>query len=61
MKAEIRASLGHGDGNRRVKVARDGEVTFYGSTDPFDRSQDCWHDGRWAEEYITQDGETRLM
>jgi len=51
--AEIRVSLGHGEGTRRVKISRNGEVSYYGSRDPFDRSLDCWHDGRWASEYNT--------
>jgi hypothetical protein len=41
----IRACLGHGRGNRRVRIHRNGDVTYYGSTDHYDRTHDYWH---WA-------------
>ena len=51
---DVRKYLGHGDGNRRVRVSRDGHVTYYGSTDPADRSHDYWHEGGWTREYISR-------
>jgi hypothetical protein len=41
--AMIRKHLGHGDGNRVVRVKRDGTVEYHGSVDPFDRQHDYWH------------------
>ena len=44
---QVRAYLGHGQGNRRVHIKRVGcqgeEVHYYGSTDHADRSHDYWH------------------
>jgi hypothetical protein len=40
---EIRAYFGHGQGNRRVRICRDGMVEYYGSTNPTDRQHDYWH------------------
>lgn len=55
---EIRNSLGHGQGNRRVRIGRDGRVTYYGSTVDTDRSHDWWHEGRYVTEYtVDADGE----
>lgn len=51
---QIREHLGHGQGNRRVRISRDGRVTYYGSTDPYDRQHDFWHEGRWVEDYQKQ-------
>lgn len=48
---QIRQHLGHGQGNRRVRISRDGRVTYYGSTNDTDRSHDYWHEGRYVEEY----------
>jgi hypothetical protein len=42
---EIRVYLGHGQGNRRVRIKRDGTVEYYGSTNDIDRSHDYWHFG----------------
>ena len=39
----IKESLGHGEGNRRVVIHRDGQVEYYGSTHPFNRDHDYWH------------------
>ena len=56
--AEIRAYLGHGDGSRRVRVSRDGRVTYRGSRDPVDRQHDYTHDGGPAASYwVDRDGE----
>ena len=52
--AAIRTHLGHGLGNRRVVVKRDGEVHYYGSTDGTDRSQDYWHFGGYAEGWLRE-------
>lgn len=41
--AIIRQHLGHGDGNRKVRIKQDGTVEYYGSTDHFDRQHDYWH------------------
>lgn len=49
---EIRDHLGHGTGNRVVKISRDGSVTYYGSTTDTDRSHDYWHSARHVEEYV---------
>ncbi len=40
---QIREYLGHGRGNRRVQIRRNGQVHYYGSTDDTDRTQDWWH------------------
>ena len=59
-KAQIREHLGHGTGYRRVRIHNDGRVTYYGSTDPFDRSHDYWHDGGHVSHYRI-DTETGLV
>lgn len=51
--SEIRAELHHGEGSRRVRISRDGVVTYYGSPDPYDRDHDYTHTGGWREEYKT--------
>jgi hypothetical protein len=48
---QIRDHLNHGYGNRRVRVTRDGRVTYYGSPVDTDRSHDFWHEGGAAHEY----------
>lgn len=48
---QIREFLGHGICNRKVRISRNGRVTYYGSTQATDRSQDFWHDGRFTSEY----------
>ena len=50
-KHEIREYHGHGMGNRRVRIARDGHVTYYGSPDDCDRGHDWWHEGGYVEGY----------
>lgn len=50
----IREHLGHGIGGRRVRVTKKGEVHYYGSTDPYDRSHDYWHWGGWREEILRE-------
>lgn len=40
---QIREYLGHGRGNRKVRIKRDGGIEYYGSIDPFDRRHDYWH------------------
>lgn len=52
---EIRAHHGHGIGYRRVRVGRDCKVSYYGSTDAFDRQHDYWHDGGWRKDYWIED------
>lgn len=52
---EIRDYLGHGLGNRRVRISRDGRVQTYGSIDPTDRNVDYWMDRRYVEEYGVDD------
>ncbi len=47
---EIREYLGHGRGNRKVRIKQSGEVLYYGSTEDTDRSQDYWHYGGQREE-----------
>jgi hypothetical protein len=39
----IREYLGHGEGNRKVRVKRDGTVEYYGSRSDIDRQHDYWH------------------
>ena len=39
---EIRKHLGHGEGNRKVRVKRDGWVEYYGSTVDPDHTHDYW-------------------
>lgn len=56
---EIRNELRHGEGNRRVRVTRDGLVTYYGSPNLTDRAHDYWHDGGYAEAYIKEGGDAR--
>lgn len=51
---KIRAYLGHGRGNRKVHIYRDGTVDCYGSTDPFDRSHDYWHYEGSREEIVCE-------
>jgi hypothetical protein len=45
--AQIREYLGHGVGSRRVRVKKNGEVHYSGSTSDTDRSHDYWHFGGW--------------
>ena len=47
---DIRDYLGHGEGNRRVRIKHDGTVEYYGSTEHTDRSHDWWHYGGTREE-----------
>ena len=42
---QIRAHFGHGEGSRKVRISRDGIVTYFGSRDPVERRHDYWHDG----------------
>jgi hypothetical protein len=44
----IREHLGHGEGNRRVVIKRNGDIHYYGSLDATDRSHDYWHFGGHA-------------
>lgn len=54
---QIRDFLGHGQGNRKVRITRDGRVEFHGSTDAANRSCDFRQDGRWIDGYrVASDG-----
>lgn len=53
--AEIRAHLGHGTGSRKVRIAKDGAVTYYGSTSDTDRSHDYWHEAGHIDQYGIED------
>ena len=51
IEKQIREELGHGEGSRKVRISRDGTVTYYGSLSDTDRSHDYWHEagtvGEW--------------
>lgn len=47
--AQIRSFLSHGQGNRKVRIARDGTVSYYGSRSDTDRSHDYWHEAGTVE------------
>lgn len=49
---DIREYLGHGKGNRRVRVRSYGIVEYYGSTDDTDRDHDYWHFGGYRNELV---------
>jgi len=51
LKKQIRRSFGHGRGYRTVKITTDGQITYWGSTDPFDRTHDYWHDGGTVDDF----------
>lgn len=51
-KKMIRSHLGHGEGNRVVRIKNNGEVHYYGSTIDTDRDHDWWHYGGMAEEIL---------
>lgn len=51
---DIREHLGHGQGNRRVRVQRDGKVHYYGSTVDTDRSHDYWHFAGFRDELAAE-------
>lgn len=51
---QIREHLGHGRGNRIVRIKRTGEIHYYGSTDPVDRSHDWWHYGGTRDEVAAE-------
>lgn len=53
--AEIRGFLGHGMGSRRVRIAKDGVVTYYGSKSDTDRSHDYWHEAGHVDLYGVDD------
>jgi hypothetical protein len=42
-KKQIRKYLGHSLPECRVRIHHNGDISRYGSTDPFDRSADFWH------------------
>lgn len=48
----IREYYGHGQGNRKVRIKRSGEVHYYGSTDATNRDHDWWHFGGMADEVL---------
>jgi hypothetical protein len=56
--AEIRAFWSHGEGNRKVRITRDGKVTYYGSRSHTDRSHDYWHGAGYVEQYGVDDDGT---
>lgn len=51
-RSAIREQLGHGDGNRKVRITLGGEVHYYGSTNPFDRGHDWWHFGGYVQDFV---------
>ena len=55
---EIRAALSHGEGNRRVRIHRDGRVSYYGSTCDTDRQHDYWHEAAHVERWHRADDGT---
>ena len=50
----IRDHLGHGEGSRKVRVQRNGEVHYYGSRNDTDRQHDYWHFGGYRDELARQ-------
>ena len=48
----IRDYYGHGQGNRKVRIQRNGEVHYYGSCNDTDRENDYWHFGGMADEVL---------
>ena len=55
---QIREHLGHGRGTRVVRIQRDGEVHYYGSCDPTDRSHDYWHYGGTRDQLAAEVADT---
>lgn len=51
---EIRQFLGHGQGNRKVRIKKDGEIHYYGSINAFDRQHDYWHYGGSRDDIVTK-------
>ncbi len=49
---DIREYMGHGEGNRRVRIKRDGTIEYYGSTLDTDRDHDWWHYGGTRAELV---------
>ena len=45
----IREYLSHGEGNRKVRIKRDGTVEYYGSRSDTDRQHDYWHFGGYRD------------
>jgi hypothetical protein len=57
---QIRKYLGHWNGNRIVRIIKDGRVIYCGLINDTDLSQDYWHNGRYADEYqVERDGSMR--
>jgi len=50
----IRKHLGHGKGDRRVRVKQNGVVEYWGTTDFYDREHDFWHFGGYATELLAE-------
>ena len=50
----IREYLSHGEGNRKVRIKRDGTVEYYGSRSDTDRQHDYWHFGGYRAEVALQ-------
>ena len=48
----IRTLLGHGLGNRKVRVKQNGDVEYYGSIDYYDRQHDYWHYAGTVQELL---------
>jgi hypothetical protein len=57
--AQIRAHLGHGEGSRKVRISRDGIVTYSGSRSDTDRSHDYWHEAGTVESVSREIEQTR--
>lgn len=56
IKTLIREELGHGEGSRKVRISRDGVVTYYGSRSDTDRNHDYWHDAGTVSEWAKKLG-----
>lgn len=56
---QIRAHLSHGEGSRKVRIARDGTVSYYGSRSDTDRSHDYWHEAGTVESISVEIGRER--
>jgi hypothetical protein len=61
IKAQIRNHLGHCPPECRVKITHLGEVSRYGSPDPYDRSKDFWQFCGWVEDLQKELAEREVL
>lgn len=53
-RQKIKEFYSVGEGNRKVRTTRDGEVHYYGSRSDTDRQHDFWHFGGHVDEVLRQ-------